>query len=198
MACVSFAWMVATPPERGRIERRRKGQAFASAVVKRRGVSVRHPADPPYEIEFYEDDAGNEPALAFMRSLSGMKKRAIGVAINEVLQYLGPDVAEGNFGRNLGGGLYEFRLDQDAEQILRRSGKKPRPERDRGKILLRLFFHPHGKKLLLLLCGYDKGERPSKAYQQEQIDEARGMLGRWKEREKARVAAARRPGGRPR
>jgi hypothetical protein len=157
-------------------------------------VSVRHPADPPYQVEFYEDDAGNEPALAFMRSLPGMKKRAIGVAINEVLQYLGPDVAEGNFGRNLGGGLYEFRLDQDAEQILRRSGKKPRPERDRLKILLRLFFHPHGKKLLLLLSGYDKGERPSRGHQQEQIDEARKMLSRWKEREKAKTIAARRPG----
>jgi hypothetical protein len=155
-------------------------------------------ADPPYEIEFYVDDAGNEPALAFMRSLPGMKKRAIGVAINEVLQYLGPDVADGNFGRSLGGGLYEFRLDQDAEQILRRTGKKPRPERDRGKILLRLFFHPHGNKLLLLLSGYDKGARPSKTHQKEQIDEARKMLNRWKDRVKAKVAAARRPGKRTR
>jgi hypothetical protein len=155
-------------------------------------------AGPLYEIEFFVDDAGNEPALTFMRSLPGMKKRAIGVAINEVLQYLGPHVAEGNFGRNLGGGLYEFRLDQDAEQILRRSGKKPRPERGEGKILLRLFFHPYGNKLLLLLCGYDKGERPSKAHQQRQIDEARGMLSRWKAREEAKTATPRRPGKSPR
>jgi putative component of toxin-antitoxin plasmid stabilization module len=155
-------------------------------------------ARPPYEIEFYVDDNGNEPALTFMRSLPGMKKRAIGVAINEVLQYLGPHVAEGNFGRNLGGGLYEFRLDQDAEQILRRSGKKARPERDGGKILLRLFFHPHGNKVLLLLCGYDKGERPSKRHQQEQIDEARRLLNRWREREKAQTGTARRPGKNPR
>lgn len=133
-----------------------------------------------------------------MRSLPGVKRRAIGVAINEVLQYLGPDVAEGNFGRNLGGGLYEFRLDQDAEQILRRSGRRARPERDRGKILLRVFFHPHGDKLLLLLCGYDKGERPSKGHQQDQIDEARRMLNRWKERERAKGAAARRAGKVPR
>jgi len=152
---------------------------------------------PPYQIEFYEDEAGNEPALVFMRSLPGVKKRAIGVAINEVLQYLGPDVAEGNFGRNLGGGLYEFRLDQDAEQILRRSGKEPRPERDAGKILLRLFFHPHGDKLLLLLSGYDKGERPSRSSQQEQIHEAKAMLNRWKEREKA-IAAVRKSGRRTR
>jgi hypothetical protein len=123
-----------------------------------------------------------------------MKKRAIGVAINEVLQYLGPDVADGNFGRNLGGGLYEFRLDQTAEQILRRSGKQPKPERGEGKILLRLFFHPHGRRILLLLAGYDKAERPSKGHQQEQIDTARSMLNRWRQRAKENASA--RKGGR--
>jgi len=109
------------------------------------------------------------------------KRRAIGVAINEVLQFDGPDVADGNMGRNLGGGLYEFRLDQTAEQILRRKGKKARPEREVGKILLRVFFHPHGKKLLLLLSGYDKGERPSSTHQQGEIERARGMILRWRE-----------------
>src|SRR5262249_35448368 len=114
---------------------------------------------PPYEVEFYEDDDGREPALAFMRALEPLKRRAIGVAINEVLQHEGPGVAQGNMGRNLGAGLYEFRLDQNAEQILRRKGKAAKTETSEGKILLRLFFHPHGNKLLLLLCGYDKGER---------------------------------------
>jgi hypothetical protein len=99
-------------------------------------------AERPYEVEFYQDDEGKEPALVFMRSLEPFKKRAIGVAINEVLQYEGKDVADGNMGRNLGDGLYEFRLDQNAEQILRRKGKDPKPESDEGKILLRLFFHP--------------------------------------------------------
>jgi hypothetical protein len=98
-------------------------------------------SDPqPYDIEFYEDDDGHEPALRFIRALAPMKRRAIGVAINEVLQYDGAAVADGNMGRNLGGGLYEFRLDQNAEQILRRRGREPRPERGEGKILLRLFF----------------------------------------------------------
>lgn len=152
---------------------------------------------PAYEIEFYEDDSGHEPALAFMRSLPAMKKRAIGVALNEVLQHLGPTVAAGNFGRNLGGGLYEFRLDQDAEQILRRIGKAPRRERDEGKVLLRVFFHPHGTKLLLLLSGYDKSERPSKAHQQERIEEARTLLKHWRERSKAEATTLQSPRRRP-
>lgn len=140
------------------------------------------PTRPPFEIEFYVDDEGHEPALAFMRSLTPGKRRAIGVAINEFLQYLGPAVVRTDFGKNLGGGLYEFRVDQDAEQILRKAGKPAKPESDRGKILLRVFFHPHGNKLVLLLSGYDKGERPSKPHQNTQIEEARVLLKRWKTR----------------
>jgi hypothetical protein len=87
--------------------------------------------------------------------------------------------------------LYEFRLDQDAEQILRRSGKEPKREPDEGKILLRVFFHPHGNKLILLLSGYDKGERTSKAHQQEEIDAARKLLGHWKERSKLKAPSVR-------
>jgi hypothetical protein len=58
-----------------------------------------------------------------MRSLTGPKRGAIGVAINEFLRYLGPDVVRTDFGKSLGEGLYEFRVDQDAEQILRKAGK---------------------------------------------------------------------------
>ena len=142
------------------------------------------PAVPPYEIEFYEDDRGHEPALAFMQSLTAPKRRAIGVAINEFLRYLGPDVVRTDFGKSLGEGLYEFRVDQDAEQILRKAGKDPKPEPEQEKILLRVFFHPHGNKLILLLSGYDKAEHPSKPHQNAQIEEARRLLRHWKEREK--------------
>jgi hypothetical protein len=113
-----------------------------------------------------------------------LKRRAIGVALNEFLRHLGPDVVHTDFGKSLGRGLYEFRVDQDAEQILRKAGKSPRAELETGKILLRVFFHPHGKKLVLLLSGYDKGERTSRAHQNAQIEEARRLLKHWKERAK--------------
>lgn len=141
---------------------------------------------PTYQIEFYEDDLGREPALDFMRSLPAVKRRAIGVALNEVLQYLGPDVVGTDYGKNLGGGLYEFRVDQDAEEILRKAGRNPSPERQEAKILLRVFFHAHGNKLILLLSGYDKAERSSKTHQNEQIVAARALLNRWKQRQKSR------------
>lgn len=59
-------------------------------------------------------------------------------------------------------------------------------EAEEGKILLRVFFHPHGNKIVLLLSGYEKAEHTSKAYQNTQIEEARRLLSHWKEREKAR------------
>ena len=77
-------------------------------------------------------------------------------------------------------------VDQDAEQILRRAGKKAKPERDEERILLRVFFHPHGKKVVLLLSGYDKGKHTSAPYQNEQIAAARKLLEHWKQRQKTR------------
>jgi hypothetical protein len=141
---------------------------------------------PPYRIEFYEDDDGREPVLIFMQSLTPAKRRAVGVALNEFLAHLGPAVVGTDFGKSLGAGLLEFRVDQDAAQILRKAGKDPRPEPEPGKILLRVFFHAHGTKVILLLSGYDKGERPSKIHQNAQIEQARQYLKRWKERAKAR------------
>jgi hypothetical protein len=69
----------------------------------------------------------------------------------EILQYEGPHVVGANFGKGLGGGLFEFRLDQDAAQLLARKGKKARPESEPAKILLRVFCHAHGNQIVLLL-----------------------------------------------
>jgi len=150
----------------------------------RKGAPPSEPEPTKYEIEFYEDENGNEPAVAFMRSLSGVKRRAIGVALTEVLEFLGPDVCKTGYGKNLGQGLYEFRVDQDAEEILRKGGKNPRAEPEEAKILIRVFFHAHGRKLILLLSGYDKAEHSSKPYQNEQIEAARKLLTSWKQKRK--------------
>jgi len=80
---------------------------------------------PPYTLEFYEDEHGREPVLDWLRGLTPSKRRAIGVALFEILQYEGPHVVGTNFGKGLGGGIFEFRLDQDAAQVLARRGKRP-------------------------------------------------------------------------
>jgi hypothetical protein len=140
---------------------------------------------PRYKLEFYEDDDGREPVLDWLRGLTPFKRRAIGVAMFEILQYEGPHVVGTNFGKGLGGGIFEFRLDQDAAQVLARKGKTARPEAsETAKILLRVFCHAHGDRLVLLLGGYDKGERPSARHQQAQIELAKTRLKAWKARQR--------------
>jgi hypothetical protein len=144
-------------------------------------------ARPPYEIEFYEDEDGDVPVLRWLKEdLTPQKRRALGAAMNEILQHEGPNVANTNFGKALGRGLFEFRLDQDIKQILARKTKRPKKkdtEGDTGRILLRVFFHVHGDKIILLLGGYDKAERSSHSYQQSQIELSRRRLASWRSRE---------------
>lgn len=150
-------------------------------------------AGPTYTLEFYEDANGDEPVLRWLRSLTPRKRRAMGVALFEILQHEGPNVVGSNFGKPIGGGIFEFRLDQDATQVLARKGKAGKPEPGGpAKILLRLFCHAHGNKILLLLAGYDKGTRPSARQQQEQIQLAKERLKDWKAREAERTPKMRR------
>jgi phage-related protein len=140
----------------------------------------------PYTLEFYEHENGDEPVLRWLRSLTPRKRRAMGVALYEVLQHEGPNVVGTNFGKRIGSGIFEFRLDQDATEILARKGKRFRPERSQpAKILLRIFCHAHGDRIVLLLAGYDKGEHPSPRHQQEQIELAKRRLRDWKRRQAA-------------
>jgi hypothetical protein len=60
---------------------------------------------PPYTLEFYEDEHGHEPVVDWLRRLTPGKRRAIGVAIFEILQYEGPQVVGINFGKGLGAGI---------------------------------------------------------------------------------------------
>jgi phage-related protein len=138
-----------------------------------------------YTLEFYADAHGHEPVLDWLRRLTPSKRRAIGVAMFEILQHEGPLVIGTNFGKGLGGGIFEFRLDQDAAQVLARRGKRAKSEpAASSKILLRVFCHAHGDRIVLLLGGYDKGERPSARHQQAQIQLARNRLSDWKTRQK--------------
>lgn len=142
---------------------------------------------PPYTLEFYEDENGSEPVLDWIREgLDATKRRAIGVAMFEILQYEGNGVCGTEFGKALGGGLSEFRLRHDAEEILarRKPGLVRRITKRRETILLRVFFHAHGDKLILLLGGYDKGKHPQKGTQQAEIGMARKRLARWQEEQR--------------
>jgi phage-related protein len=112
------------------------------------------------------------PCLRWIKEdLSPTKRRALGVAMNEVLQRHGVHVVgEKSWGRQLGRGLFEFRVDRTV---------KP----DDGvaeKIVLRVFCHAHGDRKVLALHGYDKGRNPSSRRQQREIEIARSRLAAWR------------------
>ena len=54
------------------------------------------------------------------------------------------------------------------------------PQPTQHKIMLRLFIHFHGNKVILLLHGYEKGGNDSPRQQNREIQEARKRLTRWK------------------
>jgi phage-related protein len=122
-------------------------------------------ATAPYEIEFYEDSAGCKPCLEWIKELDTRNRRALGTAMREILQHQGINVCSSPFGKQLGEGLFEFRL------------------RDDG-LLLRVFCHAYGNKIVLLLSGYDKGESPGERRQQREIGVARKRLKAWQQRQR--------------
>jgi phage-related protein len=138
-----------------------------------------------FKLDFYEDEHGDEPVLRWLREqLTPTQRRAIGVAMTEILQAEGMGVCRTSYGKQLGGGLFEFRLRHDAAEILRSVGKSPRPEVSSERILLRVFCHAYGDRVVLLLGGYDKGADPSAKRQQQEIATARKRLADFKRRSK--------------
>lgn len=153
--------------------------AKKTAVTKSGKVEVSDPKSR-FELEFYVDDDGKQLVLEWLRGLSLTKKQVLGQAMNEILQTLGIDVCATEFGKQLGKGLFEFRLRHKPGDIgAEKGGKKLPPE----ELLLRVFCHAHGKKLILLLGGYDKGEDTSKKRQDREIGEARARLAKWRSRQ---------------
>lgn len=131
--------------------------------------------------EFYEDDAGRRPVEAWMGDLGDVEFEALATAIEEILEKDGIALASTPWLKALGEGLHEFRVRHDAATIKAlyadsgaRKSAKP------AKILLRLFVHFHGKKVVLLLHGYDKGSDDSPRRQNKEIEEARKRLRAWR------------------
>ncbi|RKG70189.1 hypothetical protein D7V80_06280 [Corallococcus sp. CA054B] len=170
--------------------------AVARALCATRWVDAMSHASL-YTVEFYEEANGSSPVFKWMtEELSPAQRRAVTAALEELVAPMGPDIVGTEFGKNLGGGVIELRLRQDAAQLLKRVGKPPRephPEDMGEEILLRIFFHPHGRKRALVLHGYDKGRNTSKRYQQQQIAIAEARLVRFKHREKQRNRGAGKP-----
>lgn len=142
--------------------------------------------------EFYEDDAGRRPVELWMDSLTVAEFAALRAAIVRVLEVRGIELGSTPWLKALGGGLFEFRVRHDAATIEALYGATSGAEQPaQRKILLRLFVHFYGGKVILLLHGYDKGGDDSPRKQNKEIQEARRRLAHWKAAEAKRAKGER-------
>ncbi len=134
-----------------------------------------------WHVEMYEDDRGRCPVQRWLDSLSDQKFAAMDAAIRHRLATQGLDLARTSWLTPLGEGLYEFRVRSSAAEIERMYDEAGRvvPEGTES-ILLRLFVHFHGERVVLLLDGYDKRQDASARRQQREIAAARKILKAWK------------------
>jgi hypothetical protein len=132
-----------------------------------------------YQLEFYEDASGDSPVRRWLtEGLTRAQRFALGQAMREQLQAKGVGVCGTAFGKQLGKGLFEFRLRRDAS-ALALPGSLPAGS---SRILLRVFCHAYGDRIVLLLGGYDKGADPSPRRQNDEIAIARARLSDWRRR----------------
>ena len=135
--------------------------------------------------EPFEADDGTIPFERFVDDLSDFKFIALDTAIDRVLSVRGIDLVRTEWLKALGEGLHEFRVRHEADEIARMfGGEAAEVDGQPEKVLLRVFVHFYGHKVVLLLGGYDKGDDPKKRRQQREVTEARRLLGQFKERQR--------------
>lgn len=116
-----------------------------------------------------------------MGDLGEVEFEALATAIEEILEKDGIALGGTPWLKALGEGLHEFRVRHDAATIkaLYADSGASKPLKP-AKVLLRLFVHFHGQKVILLLHGYDKGSDDSRRRQNKEIEEARKRLRAWR------------------
>jgi hypothetical protein len=143
-------------------------------------------------LEPFEADDGTVPFERFIGKLSDFKFAALDAAMTRVLAVRGLDLARTEWLRPLGAGLHEFRVRHDADEIAQMLGGEVASGAGAPEaVLLRVFVHFYGDKVILLIGGYDKGGDPSERRQQREIREARRLLTQFQERQKRKRARTR-------
>lgn len=146
-----------------------------------------------WTLELYKDADGRCPYQRFIDGLDDATFAALDAAVEYVLTRHGMDLCSTEWMKPLGEGLYEFRIRHGAAEINARfASEESATMPARIPILLRVFCHIYGRKVVLLLSGYDKGDDPSPKRQQKEIAKARTHLTAWQERRKREAARMKR------
>ena len=145
-----------------------------------------------WTLDAFEADDGTVPFQRFIDNLSDFKFAALDAAITRVLAVRGLELVRTEWLRALGEGLHEFRVRHDADEIVHMVGGEVASGTEAPEaVLLRVFVHFHGARVILLIGGYDKGSDPSERRQQREIRVARRLLTQFQERQKQERARTR-------
>ncbi|WP_419932892.1 hypothetical protein [Candidatus Poriferisodalis sp.] len=170
----------------GGIERQGHGAAASCLKIPPTGpyaIGSFRAVDGMWTVEVFEADNGTVPFERFAASLSDFKFAALDMAIEHVLADRGLDLAGTQWLRPVGQGLHEFRIRHEADEIARMFGAaSPGSGAKREAVLLRVFVHFHGNRIILLLGGFDKGRDPKR--QQREIARAQRLLAQFKQRQR--------------
>lgn len=149
--------------------------------------------------EVFEAGNGTMPFERFIEDLSDFKFAALDAAIERVLAVRGIDLVRTEWLKALGDGLHEFRVRHDAEEIARLfGGATPKVTAPSEPVLLRVFVHFYGSKVVLLLGGYDKGVDANGKRQRREIERARKLLTQFRERRRREHAVIKKGSKSPR
>lgn len=159
------------------------------------------PADGDWQLETFVTDDGLEPIKTFFDDLDDFTFAAIDAALTHVLARRGIDLVRTEWLKPLGGRLHEFRVRHTADEVRQMFGGDQEDAASNvisppTRVLLRVFVHFYGDRVVLLLGGYDKGADPSGRRQEREIARARTLLTAWEEQQKRQKKAARRGGSR--
>lgn len=146
---------------------------------------------PAFSIELFERDSNpnDVPYLSwFLHDLTKPKQLAAKAAVERILAYLGNAVVETEWGGNLQDGLCELRIRRTAAEVeswWRNYQGLPEPEpQPHVEILLRIYFHAYGDKVILLLGGFDKGAHPN--HEKAEVRQAKANLQNWRTQQERR------------
>lgn len=136
-----------------------------------------------WRLELFQLPSGQIPFATFRDSLDPFETELLDLCILKILAREGNNVCGTNWGKPLGAGLYEFRINRSLTALCKQFGIDDSHELKSGESkLMRVFFTVEGQKIILLLCGYDKGKDPSRRRQHKAIKSARMLLKQHKNR----------------
>jgi len=131
-----------------------------------------------FTLEYYRTADGDQPVRRWIdHDLSAAQRKAVMAALKYLLATGGIGICASEYGRHLGRGLFELRIRHDEQTIIKKAGLPIAAQTPHADVLLRVFCHAKGDRVILLLGGYDKGGDPSPRRQAREIEVARRRLG---------------------